>query len=152
MEGRAGVANFIRLARAAFIAAHLDDMGEKQLKMPRSTRKTDRHNDAAAADAKSKETESMVEPQPKFIICVNELLKKKGLTHTLFARVLQNLAGRIREASLLGALVDIERDSIDPRTKKPFTDPGKQENACHLNFFLLWFAHTPNSALSRGVP
>ena len=124
VEGRAGVANFIRLAWVAFIASHLDDMGEKELKMPRPAKKSDRHADAAAADAKTKENEPVVEPlKPKFIICVNALLKQKGLTHTLFTRVLQNLAGRAREASLVGALVDIERESVDLRTKKPFTDP-----------------------------
>jgi hypothetical protein len=37
VEGRAGVAYFIRLVRAAFIASHLDDAGEKELKMPTPT-------------------------------------------------------------------------------------------------------------------
>lgn len=34
IEGRAGVANFLRLVRAAFIASHLDDTGEMELKLP----------------------------------------------------------------------------------------------------------------------
>jgi hypothetical protein len=126
VEGRAGVANFIRLVRAAFIASHLDDTGEKELKMPTITKKKKKpaDGDGDAAAAKPKEVDPMLEPpKPKFVVCVNELLKKKGLTHTLFTRALQNLAGRIREALLLGRLVDIEAEAIDPRTKRPFVDP-----------------------------
>ena len=125
VEGRAGVANFIRLARAAFVASHLDDMGEKDLKMP-STKKEKRRDSHSETNlsAKPKEPEPILEPpKPRFIICVNELLKKKGLTHTLFTRALQNLAGRIREALLLGRLVDCDREAIDPRTKRPMVTP-----------------------------
>lgn len=124
MEGRAGVANFIRLVRAAFIASHLDDMGEKELKMPSVSKKKKKEQQEGDVDAKKKDLEPLIEPlKPKFIICVNELIKKKGLTHTLFTRVLQNLAGRIREAHLLGRLVDVEREAIDPRTKRPSVEP-----------------------------
>eukprot|EP00980_Cylindrotheca_fusiformis_P030533 scaffold24987_cov299-Cylindrotheca_fusiformis.AAC.1 len=62
-------------------------------------------------------------PKPRFIVCVNEILKKRGLTHTLFTRALQNLAGRVREAQLLGTLVDVERSSTDPRTNSQFVEP-----------------------------
>lgn len=125
VEGRAGVANFIRLARAAFVASHLDDMGEKDLKMPPTKKEKRRDSlNEPNTNAKPKDPEQVVEPpKPRFIICVNELLKKKGLTHTLFTRALQNLAGRIREALLLGRLVDVERDAIDPRTKRPTVAP-----------------------------
>ncbi|CAB9511471.1 Peptidase family M1 [Seminavis robusta] len=126
VEGRAGVANFIRLVRAAFIASHLDDVGEKELKMPstKKEKRADRNADSNTANAKAKEPEPPIEPpKPRFVVCVQELLKKKGLTHTLFTRALQNLAGRIREALLLGRLVDVEREAIDPRTKKPIVDP-----------------------------
>ena len=123
VEGRAGVANFIRLVRAAFIASHLDDIGEKELKMP-SPKKKKKDQAQDDTSTKKKEPDPILEPvKPKFIICVNELIKKKGLTHTLFTRALQNIAGRIREAHLLGRLVDIEREAIDPRTKRPFVQP-----------------------------
>jgi hypothetical protein len=63
------------------------------------------------------------EPQPPFLLCVNELLKTKGLTHTLFARALRLLAGRIREGRLLGALVDVDPTALDPVTKRPIVQP-----------------------------
>jgi len=126
VEGRAGVANFIRLVRAAFVASHLDDMGEQELKMP-STKKDKRSDrkstDSGAGAPKPNEPEPSAKDKPRFVICVNEFLKKKGLTHTLFTRALQNLAGRIREALLLGRLVDADKETIDPRTKLPLVDP-----------------------------
>jgi hypothetical protein len=109
VEGRAGVANFLRLVRAAFIASHLNDMGETQLKLP------------ARRDKKTGKEDST--PNPPFVVCVNEILKKKGLTHTLFTRALRNLSGRIKEPLLLGTLVDVERHAEDPRTHRPFVDP-----------------------------
>lgn len=119
IAGRAGISNFIRLVRAAFIAAHLDDMGETELKYPPEKK----NNQGTEKRNNEPEKEEIERIKPRFIVCVNELLKKKGLTHTLFTRALQNLAGRIREAQLLGTLVDVERNSIDPRTNRPFVDP-----------------------------
>jgi hypothetical protein len=119
VSGRAGISNFIRLVRAAFIAAHLDDIGETQLKY--SPPKKQKHGSSEQPTDKEKDEIEAI--KPRFIVCVNELLKKKGLTHTLFTRALQNLAGRIREAQLLGTLVDAERAALDPRTNRPFVDP-----------------------------
>lgn len=121
VEGRAGVSNFIRLVRAAFVAAHLDDSGHKELKYPPETNKKVAQSDKKVN--KMEQKHSHERPKPRFIVCVNEILKKRGLTHTLFTRALQNLAGRIREAQLLGTLVDVERQSNDPRTNLPFVDP-----------------------------
>lgn len=122
VSGRAGISNFIRLVRAAFIAAHLDDMGQTELKYP-PERKAKPGAEKPKANDKEPEKEEIERIKPRFIVCVNELLKKKGLTHTLFVRALQNLAGRVREAQLMGTLVDAERDSRDPRTNRPFVDP-----------------------------
>lgn len=122
VEGRAGVANFIRLLRAAFIASNLDDLGEKELKLP-SRSKKDMHGNEKRSERSEKSEIIQEPPKPPFLVCVNELLKKKGLTHTLFTRALQNLCGRIREAQLLGTQVDVEKDMEDPRTKQPFVDP-----------------------------
>ena len=117
VEGRAGIANFIRLARAAFVAAHLADMGHEELKYQTEKK-------AKPAESEKEPGKDHVEkPKPRFIICVNEILKKKGLSHTLFTRALQNISGRVREAQLLGTLVDVERDLKDPRTGHPFVDP-----------------------------
>jgi hypothetical protein len=119
VEGRAGVANFLRLIRAAFLAAHLGDIGEKELRLPsRREKKTD----SAISKAQADQHESQF-PKPPFVVCVNEILKKKGLTHTLFTRALQNLSGPLKEAHLLGTLVDVEPNELDPRTRRPFVEP-----------------------------
>lgn len=122
VESRAGVANFIRLLRAAFIAAHLDDIGETELKLPaRREKKAEKDAAAASTPAPTERSESL--RKPPFVVCVNEILKKKGLTHTLFTRALQNVSGPLKEALLLGTLVDVERHAEDPRTRRPFVDP-----------------------------
>ena len=122
VEGRAGIANFLRLVRVVFIAAHLDDSGKKELKYPPEKKDKDKSRSGKDAD-KNAEKEIVESLKPLFIVCVNEVLKKGGLTHTLFTRALQNLAGRIREAQLLGTLVDVERESKDPRSQRPFVEP-----------------------------
>jgi hypothetical protein len=43
VEGRAGIGNFIRLVRAAFIASHLEDLGEKELKLPQKKKKMEKN-------------------------------------------------------------------------------------------------------------
>lgn len=138
VEGRAGVANFIRLVRAAFIAAHLEDMGEAELLLPKLQRSgmSKKKPSDTASKATTKENEhasdvpldemslpSFTQSKQPFVVCVNEILKKKGLTHTLFTRALQNLSGRIKEPQLLGTLVDVDRLATDPRTQRPFVEP-----------------------------
>jgi hypothetical protein len=124
VEGRAGVANFIRLLRVTFIAAHLNDIGEKELKLPKRKKKQpDVTAPPPEPGAVAEDHDDVSLPNPPFVVCVNEILKKKGLTHTLFTRALQNLCGRIKEPQLLGTLVDAERHAEDPRTRRPFVDP-----------------------------
>jgi hypothetical protein len=122
VEGRAGIANFIRLVRAAFVAAHLDDIGRKELQYPPETKLKAPGKDPPPTEDKDEGKDNVAKPKPRFVVCVNEILKKKGLSHTLFTRALQNLSGRVREALLLGTLVDVERDTKDPRTSRPFVD------------------------------
>jgi hypothetical protein len=116
VEGRAGIANFVRLIRASFIAAHLEDLGESELKLPKKREKE-------VKDTNSSVEKDEVAPKAPFVVCVNEILKKKGLSHTLFTRALQNLSGRAKEPHLLGTLVDVERHAEDPRTRRPFVEP-----------------------------
>lgn len=125
VQGRAGVANFVRLVRAAFIAAYLSDMGYRELQYPPESEKEAKSAEGSriGSDENRAEKEAVERTKPRFIVCVNEILKKRGLSHTLFTRALQNLSGRVREAQLLGTLVDVERDSKDPRTKLSFVDP-----------------------------
>jgi hypothetical protein len=61
--------------------------------------------------------------KPPFVVCVNEILKKKGLTHTLFTRALQNLSGPLKEALLMGTLIDVEPNELDPRTRRSLVEP-----------------------------
>ena len=117
VEGRAGIANFLRLARATFVAAHLSDIGEKTLVLPK------RPESKKMGSNKEGQQQTMYdEDLPPFVVCVNEILAKGGLTHTLFTRALQNMCGRHREPYLAGTLVDVEREAQDPRTRKSFVD------------------------------
>jgi len=118
VEGRAGVTNFIRLIRAAFIAAHLVDLGETELKLPsRREKKSSTPKKSAQQDA------PVTTPLQPFVVCVNEIIKKKGLTHNLFTPALRNLCGRIKEPHLLGTKFDVDPDVKDPRTNEPFVEP-----------------------------
>jgi hypothetical protein len=121
VEGRTGIPNFVRLVRAAFLAAHLGDIGEKELKLPRQRGK--KNDDAHMMSEGTDKSQDIDQPKPPFVVCVNEILSKKGLTHTLFTRALQNICGRLREGLLAGTLVDVERLVEDPRTRLPFVDP-----------------------------
>ena len=122
VEGRVGITNFLRLIRATFIAAHLEDQGEAELKLPQLKKKQDKAVPKEGVTVSEIDDETTL-PQPPFVICVNELLKKSGLQHTLFTRVLQNLSGRIKEPYLIGTLVDVERHAEDPRTRNSFVEP-----------------------------
>lgn len=123
VEGRAGVANFMRLVRAAVIASYLGDIGERELKLPKRKKKADVTIQANDVTEVAEQQDDVSQPSQPFVVCVNEILKKKGLTHTLFTRALQNLSGRTKEPQLLGTLVDVERHAEDPRTRRPFVDP-----------------------------
>jgi hypothetical protein len=128
VEGRAGIANFVRLIRAAFVAAHLGDVGEKELVLPKRRGKK-KEEGGQASGGTTEKTSDEDQPKPAFVICVNEILSKKGLTHTLFTRALQNICGRLRETLLAGTLVDVERDAVDPRTRQAFVEPEGFPNA-----------------------
>jgi len=121
VEGRAGIANFVRLVRATFVAAHLADTGSAELKYPPERKTNSIEQDKGQGGEKVEDNDDR--QKPRFIVCVNEILKKKGLSHTLFTRALQNLSGRVREAQLLGTLVDVERANKDPRTHRSYVDP-----------------------------
>jgi len=132
IEGRAGIANFVRLVRASFVAAHLDDNGHRTLNYPSSYSKPksgEKDKPGSSGEKRDIKMQDSSKRVPRFINCVNEVLKKGGLTHTLFTRALQNLAGKVRESQLLGTLVDVERTAIDPRTKGPFVEPAGFPNS-----------------------
>lgn len=122
VEGRAGIANFIRVVRAAFMASYLDDIGHTELTLPTRNEKKP-ETVKTSSDASTAATEASFIPHQPFVLCVNEILKKKGLTHNLFTRALRNLCGRVKEHQLMGTQVDVERHAEDPRTHGPFVDP-----------------------------
>ena len=96
-EGRAGISDFTRAVRAAFIASFLRDAGVAQLVLPDDGKKNNQENDLAVA-------------RPPFVACVDEMMKKQGITHAIFTRALRVMAGPLHEAYLRGNLVNIERD------------------------------------------
>lgn len=122
VEGRAGIANFIRVVRAAFMASYLDDIGQTELTLP-THRERKPEIVSTSSDAPSTAADAPLTPRQPFVLCVNEILKKKGLTHNLFTRALRNLCGRVKEHQLMGTQVDVERHAEDPRTHGPFVDP-----------------------------
>lgn len=119
VEGRAGVASFIRVIRAAFIAAHIEDKGETELKLPNKNEKGHKESQEEEVPPEEVAQHNML---PRFGLCVDELLKKHGLTHTLFTVALRKLAGH-REPHLRGSLVDVERENRDTRTHRQIVEP-----------------------------
>lgn len=133
VEGRAGLNNLVRVIRAAFAAALLEDAGETKLTLPqeedkkRKKKKKPVHSatpDATAASsaeapatpaaassaAVPSAAQDYARPMPPYATCVDELIKKGGLTHMTFARALRILSGPVREPYLRGSLIDVDRD------------------------------------------
>mmetsp|Transcript_19459 Transcript_19459/g.39384 ORF Transcript_19459/g.39384 Transcript_19459/m.39384 type:complete len:849 (+) Transcript_19459:323-2869(+) len=124
VEGRAGVTNLVRVIRAAFAAALLEDSGETKLTLPQDDEKQRKKKKRAAMAAAAAAAASapdpapapaqagldFVKPMPPYATCVDELIKKGGLTHMTFARALRILSGPVREPYLSGSLIDVDRD------------------------------------------
>lgn len=131
VEGRAGLNNLVRVIRAAFAAALLEDAGEAKLTLPqeedkkRKKKKKPLHSGTSDATAASSAegpatpaaalsaaaaAQDYVRPMPPYATCVDELIKKGGLTHMTFARALRILSGPVREPYLRGSLIDVDRD------------------------------------------
>jgi hypothetical protein len=76
-ESRASVSHFTRVIRAAFSASFLRDSGISRLSL-------DNRVDNEKTDA-----DSALALRPPFVICVEEMMKKQGLTHAIFTRALR---------------------------------------------------------------
>jgi hypothetical protein len=74
-ESRASVPHYTRVIRAAFTASFLRDLGVTELKL-------DEKN-----DIEMKDRDAAI--RPPFVVCVEEMLKKQGLTHAIFTRALR---------------------------------------------------------------
>jgi len=105
-EGRAGISHFTRVIRAAFIASFLRDTGVTDLNLPDDD-KGDNPDDNDAPPSR-----------PPFVLCIEEIIKKQALTHTIFIRALRVMSGPIHEPYLRGNLVDIDRDNLDTKNRK----------------------------------
>lgn len=131
VEGRAGVANFLRLVRAAFIASHLEDCGKKELKDEdwQKKPKQKRSLEKSKSEEKDSASDQGQRMRPPFLLCVDELVKKHGLTHALFTRALRILSGPMREAHLRGTLVDVERETRMPGNGRHYVEPESFPNS-----------------------
>lgn len=131
VEGRAGIATFIRLIRAAFIAAHLEDSGRKELKDEdwQKKPKQKKASEKTKSDEKEHVSDQGQRMRPPFLLCVDELLKRHGLTHALFTRALRILAGPTREPHLRGTLVDVERETRMPGNGRHYVEPESFPNS-----------------------
>jgi len=111
-EGRAGITHLTRVIRAAFIASFLRDVGLTKLELPDD--KTS-NNDSQEGD--------LAPAKPPFVVCIEEMIKKKAISHPIFTRALRVLSGPIHEAYLRGNLVDIGRNNLDGRLARKLVTP-----------------------------
>ena len=109
-EGRAGITNFTRVIRATFIASFLRDVGLTKLELP---------DDKGSGNVSS----DLVQSKPPFVVCIEEMIKKKAVSHPIFTRALRVMSGPIREAYLRGNLVDIGRNNLDGRQSRKLVTP-----------------------------
>jgi hypothetical protein len=118
IEGRAGLSNFIRVVRAAFIAAILDDKGEKSvdLREKSSTKKEAQLSKSVNSNVNISED---LRQKPSFVHSIDELVKRGGMTHGSFIRAMQNISGPIHYPYLSGSLVDVSRDACETSFLQP---------------------------------
>lgn len=76
-ESRASVSHYTRVIRAAFTSSFLRDSGIHRLTL-------DGRN-----ENERKDIDASLTIRPPFVICVEEMLKKEGLTHGIFTRALR---------------------------------------------------------------
>ena len=76
-ESRASVSHYTRVIRAAFTASFLRDSGISELSL----------DDRGESEMKDKDV--AMTSRPPFLICVEEMMKKQGLTHAIFTRALR---------------------------------------------------------------
>jgi hypothetical protein len=122
-EGRAGLANLVRVIRASFIAALLGDIGEKKLSWENRREKKSHEASEKGNEGNSEHV------RPPFVICVDKLLSKGGFNHTLFTSGIRILAGPTREALLRGTLVDVERSTRNVGTDWQAVEPEGYPNS-----------------------
>jgi len=140
ISARAGLANFIRFMRVCFIATMLIDAGKSHLELPdlcQKPKKSNKSSDVSKKKSKNAEEDKKKEedsPQlrPPFLLCVDDIIKKGGITHTLVTNCLRRLAGPIREPYLYGhshwSLIDISTEIKDQKNR-PLVEPEGYPNS-----------------------
>jgi len=113
-EGRAGITHLTRVIRAAFIASFLRDVGLTKLELP---------DDKASGNVSQEGISDLVQSKPPFVVCIEEMIKKKAVSHPIFTRALRVMGGPIHEAYLRGNLVDIGRNNLDGRQARKLVTP-----------------------------
>ena len=86
-EGRAGISHFTRVVRASFLASFLRDAGVEQLKLPIA--KESVKEVTGGGGGTQKEDPPMMTARPPFVVCMDEIIKKQGLSHAIFTRALR---------------------------------------------------------------
>ncbi|KAL7451150.1 hypothetical protein ACHAWC_002996, partial [Mediolabrus comicus] len=113
-EGRAGITHLTRVVRASFIASFLRDVGITHLELP-----DDKTSHTGSQDGNTDLSSAI----PPFVVCIEELIKKKAISHPIFTRALRVMSGPIHEAYLRGNLVDIGRNNLDGRQARKLVAP-----------------------------
>ena len=113
-EGRAGITHLTRVVRASFIASFLRDVGITNLELP-----DDKTSHTGSQDGNA----DLSPAKPPFVVCIEELIKKKAISHPIFTRALRVMSGPIHEAYLRGNLVDIGRNNLDGRQARKLVAP-----------------------------
>lgn len=83
-EGRSGVTRFTRVVRAAFIASFLRDMGLSELQLPEQAEEK-----VGGQGQQHQDKDTVIVSRPPFVICVEEIVKKRAISHAIFTRALR---------------------------------------------------------------
>ena len=139
LEARAGISNLIRIIRIAFLAAHLQD--NQSYTLSNTTNSADNLNentpndttdDKMVKDQTNENKKLVVEEggsKVPFIVCLEEVIKKGGLTHGSFTRIVRVLSGPIREPYLRGTLVDVCPSTQSQQPNLFFLEPEGYPNS-----------------------
>ena len=117
-EGRAGLSHYTRVVRAAFMGAFLRDGGVTRVDLPE-----DKSESARDEDGGADEDDAGPPMRPPFVLCIDEIIKKRSLSHAIFTRALRVMAGPIHEGYLRGSLVDAGRENYDGKFERRLVAP-----------------------------
>jgi hypothetical protein len=106
---RAGPDNLMRAIRACILAGALYS-GHGWTCLPQEI--TTKFNNDGAGDSNA------ASPTPRFLLVIEELIKRGGITHGVFTKSLRLLAGPSKEIYLNGSLIDVSKENVDVKGNK----------------------------------